>query len=154
IYSILIGALIGPLLVAFMLNRVAGQQRGAQELKIPVVGRENAPVLVNWLEQQAGVEITAGPADAEAALPNPNLQFVLVLPKEFPEKFRASRPAPVQVVADATRQSDRAKVQRLRSLLARFSAETGGLRLIARGVSPVIATVLSVEDVEVSSAQQ
>ena len=154
IYSILIGALVGPLLVAFMLNRIAGQQRGAQELKIPVLGREHAPVLINWLEQQAGVEITAGPADAESAVRNRKLEFVLVIPKEFPEKFRASRPAPVQVVADATRQTERAKVQRLRSLLARFSAETGGLRLIARGVSPVIASVLNVEDVEVSSAQQ
>src|SRR6185436_7285493 len=70
------------------------------------------------------------------------------------EKFRASRPAPVQLVADSTRQTERAKVQRLRTLLARFSAETGGLRLIARGVSPVIASVVNVEDVEVSSAQQ
>jgi sodium transport system permease protein len=154
IYSLLIGSLVGPALIAFMLNRIADQQRGALEIRMPVVGREYAPVLVNWLEQQSGVEIIAGPTDAEAAVRNRKIEFVLVIPKEFPDKFRASRPAPVQVVSDSTRQTSRAKVQRLRTLLARFSAETGGLRLIARGVSPAIASVINVEDVEVSSAQQ
>jgi len=154
IYSVVIGALIGPLMIAFLLNRIADQQRSAQEIQVPVVGRENAPVLVNWLEQQAGVEITAGPPDGEAAVRDRKLEFVLVIPQEFPEKFRASRPALVQIVSDSTRQSTHAKVQRLRSLLSRFSAETGGLRLITRGVSPAIASVLNVEDIEVSSAQQ
>ena len=79
---------------------------------------------------------------------------MLVIPKDFPEKFRAPRPAPVQVVSDSTRQTAHPKVQRLRSLLTRFNGETAGLRLIARGVSPVIASVVNVEDVEVSSAQQ
>jgi sodium transport system permease protein len=154
VYSILIGGLIGPLLVGFMLNRIADQQRGAQEIKIPVVGRQYAPILLNWLEQQSGVEILQGPEEPEAAVRNRKLEFVLVIPKEFPEKFRASRPAPLQVISDSTRQASHGKVQRLRSLLNRFSAETAGLRLIARGVSPVVASVVQVEDVEVSSAQQ
>ena len=101
VYSVFIGALIGPILVGFMLNRIADQQRGAQEIKVPVVGRDHAPILVDWLEQQAGVEIIAGPADPEAAVRERKFEFVLVIPKEFPEKFRASRPAPVQLVSDA-----------------------------------------------------
>src|SRR5262245_64353541 len=104
IYSVLIGALVGPVVIAFLLNRIAGQQRGAQEIRIPVVGRESAPVLVNWLEQQAGVEIAPGPADAEAAVRDRALEFVLVIPKDFTEKFRLSRYAPVQVVSDLKRQ--------------------------------------------------
>src|ERR1043166_7867457 len=77
IYSILIGALVGPLLIAFLLNRVANQQRGARAIRVPVPGREHAPVLVNWLEQQAGVEIEPGPADAEAAVRDRKFEFVL-----------------------------------------------------------------------------
>ena len=154
IYSILFGALIGPILIGFMLNRIADQQRSAQEIRVPVVGREYAPVLVNWLEQQSGVETVPGPANAETAVRDRALDFVLVIPKEFPEKFRQSRPAPVQVVSDSSRQSVRGKVQRLRNLLSRYSAETGGLRLVARGVSPAIASAVNIEDIEVSSAQQ
>src|SRR5437868_8834340 len=81
LYSILIGGLIGPLLVGFMLNRFADQQRGAQEIRIPVVGREYAPVLVNWLEQQPGVEILNGPDEPEAAVRDRKLEFALVIPK-------------------------------------------------------------------------
>ena len=154
LYTILFGALIGPILIGVMLNRIAGQQRSSQEIRIPVVGREYAPALVNWLLQQNGVEIAQGPADAETAVRDRALDFVLVIPKEFPEKFSRSRPAPVQVVSDSSRQSARGKVQRLRSLLSRYSAEIGGLRLVARGVSPAIASPLNIEDIEVSSAQQ
>ena len=39
-----IGSLVGPALIAFMLNRIADQQRGALEIRVPVVGREHAPV--------------------------------------------------------------------------------------------------------------
>jgi sodium transport system permease protein len=79
---------------------------------------------------------------------------VLVIEKDFAEKFRDSRPAPVKVVSDSTRQSTRAKVRRVNSLLGQFSSVTGSLRLIARGVNPVVARALKIDEVEVSSSQQ
>jgi sodium transport system permease protein len=154
IYVVLFSVLFGPLMIAFMLNQIAGQEKAAQEIRIPVVGREFGPVLVNWLEQQSGVEIVAGPAEAEAAVKDRKVDFVLVIEKDFAEKFRDSRPAPVQVVSDSTRQSSRATVRRLHALLTQFSSQLGSLRLIARGVSPAVVTGLKVEDVEVSNAQQ
>lgn len=154
LYGVVLGVLIGPLLIGVMLSKIAGQEKAANEISIPVVGREYAPVLVNWLQQQPGVEIVAGPADPEASVRDRKTDFVLVVKKEFGEKFRDSRPAPVQLYSDSTQQTIRAKVRRLRSLLNRFSSETGGMRLIARGVSPSIASALKVDDVEVSNAQQ
>ncbi len=94
-------------MIAVMLNMIAGQQRGAQDIQIPVVGREYGG-LVEQAEQQAGVEIVAGPANPEAAVKDSEA-FVLVIPREFPEKFRASRPAPVQLVSDSTRESTQAR---------------------------------------------
>jgi len=137
-----------------MLTQQAKQERAAQEIKIPVVGRENSPMLVRWLEQQAGVEIVNGPADAEKAVRDSSIEFALVIKKDFAEKFREVRPAPVQVVSDSNRMSTEAKVRRLRALLTRFNTEIGSLRLVARGVSPAIATPIKVEEVEISSAQQ
>jgi sodium transport system permease protein len=154
LYGIAFGSLFGPLLIGFMLTQEAKQERAAQEIKIPVVGRANSPMLVHWLAQQAGVEIVNGPADAEQAVRDSKEDFVLVIKKEFAEKFSAVRPAPVQIVSDSNRMSTHAKVRRLRSLLTRFSSEIGSLRLIARGVSPALASPLKVEDVEISSAQQ
>jgi len=45
-------------------------------------------------------------------------------------------------------------VQRVRGLLQRYNAEIGSLRLIARGISPAVATAVQIEDIEVSSSQQ
>ena len=73
---------------------------------------------------------------------------------EFAERFRVSRPATVKVVADSSRTAARPKVERVRRLLQRYSAEIGSLRLIARGVSPQAMTPLQLEEVEVSTAQQ
>lgn len=154
LYTLAFSTLAGPLLVGFMFNKTAGQERAAQEIELPVVGREYAPVLVEWLAQQTGVQIKAGPADPEAEVRDNKTDMVLIIDKDFAKNFRESRPAPVKVVSDATRQTSRTKVRRLNSLLGRFSSETGSLRLMARGVNPVVASALKVEQVEVSNAQQ
>ncbi len=154
LYAMLIGAIFGPAMIGFMFSQIASQQKGAQEIKIPVVGRQYAPVLVNWLTQQSGVEVTDGPEDPEAAVRERKVDLVLVIDKKFAEKFRDSRPAPVQVVSDATSQNTRSKVSRLNKLLSNFSSETGAMRLMARGVSPVVVSTLDVEQVEVATAQQ
>ncbi|MBI2688985.1 MAG: ABC transporter permease [Acidobacteria bacterium] len=154
LYTLFFSTLFGPLIVGFMFSQFARQNKAAQEIQVPVVGREHAPILMNWLIQQSGVEIIPGPEDPEAAVRDRKSDFVLIVDKEFAAKFRESRPAPVQVVSDSTSQSTRSKVQRLNSLLNAFSAETGGLRLVSRGVSPQIVSALKVEQLEVATAQQ
>ena len=154
LYSILIGALMGPLMMSFTLSSVAGRQRQIEDVRIPVVGMEHAPALVDWLRQQAGVEVVAGPEDPEGAVRDRKEDVIVVIPDDFARKFRVSSPAPVKIVADGSRQDTRPKVQRVRGLFTRYSGEIGTMRLVSRGVSPAIATPLLVEDVEVSSGQQ
>ena len=153
-YALVFSTLVGPLLIGFMLNQIAGQENAAHEIKVPVVGAQYSPLLINWLKQQPGVEVVTGPADPEAAVRDRKSDFVVVVEKDFAEKFRDTRPAPVQLYSDSTRQNTRAKVRRIRSLLNRFNSEIAGLRLIARGVSPSIASALKLEEVEVSNAAQ
>jgi sodium transport system permease protein len=154
LYSIVIGALMGPMMMTFTLSSVAGRQRQIEDVRIPIVGVEHAPALVEWLRQQTGVEVVPGPKDAEAAVRDRDEDVVVVIPDDFAKKFRASSPAPVKIVADGSRQDTRPKVQRVRGLFTRYSGEIGTMRLVNRGISPAIATPLQVEDVEVSSGQQ
>jgi sodium transport system permease protein len=154
LYSLAFGALFGPILLGFILNRVVDRQRESEEIRLPVVGIEHAPALVDWLRQQSGIEVVAGPADPEKAVRDQDQDVVIVIEDDFAKRFRASRPAPVKVVSDDSRQSARPKVQRIRTLLQRYSAEIGSLRLVGRGVNPSIATAVEIENVEVSSAQQ
>ncbi len=154
LFSIGFTVVIGPLLIGFMMNRVADRQREAEEVEIPVVGEEHAPALVNWLRQQGGVQVVGGPADAEAAVREQAQDVVLVITPEFAERFRESRPAIVKLVTDSSRTAARARVERIRALLQQYNAEIGSLRLIARGVSPAATLPLQLEEVEVSTAQQ
>jgi sodium transport system permease protein len=154
VYTILFSALVGPVLVGFMFNRLADKQKQVTDIRIPVVGMAHAPALMEWLRQQGGVEIVAGPGNAEEAVQHQKEEVVVVVPPDFAEHFRSAKPAGVQIVSDGSRTGSRGKVQRIRQLLQRYSAEIGGLRLVARGVSPSIARALDIEEVEVSSAQQ
>ena len=152
--SVCISALIGPLLMGFMFNRLAERQREAQDIQIPVVGAGRAPALIDWLEQQDGVEIVEGPQDAEEAVREGDEDVVVVIGDEFGKDFSEARPAQVKLVADGSRQTAQPKVRRVRRLIQRYSQEIAVLRLIVRGVSPAIATPIRVEDIEVSSSQQ
>ncbi len=103
IYALIFSTLVGPVLIGFLFNQLAGQERAAHEIQVPVVGRAYAPILVNWLQQQPGVEVVDGPSDPEAAVRDRKSDFVVVIDKDFAEKFRDSRrPAPVELYSDST----------------------------------------------------
>ena len=44
--------MLGPLMVVFMINRVAERQREAEEVRIPIVGIENDPRARRLARQQ------------------------------------------------------------------------------------------------------
>ena len=154
IITVMVSSLLAPVLVGVMFTQIANRQRQVEDVSIPVVGGANAPALMAWLRQQAGVTIADGPADAEEAVRTRQETVVVVIADDFADDFNASRPAQVRIVADGSSQDTRPKLQRVRQLFQRYSNEIGSLRLIARGVSPVVASPLQIEDVEVSSAQQ
>ena len=154
LFSIAFSIVIGPVLIGFMMNRVADRQRESENVEIPVVGQEHAPAFVEWLRQQSGVTVTTGPLRAEQAVREGMYDVVVVITDDYAEKFRSSRPATVRIVADTSRNAARPTHERVRRLLQRYSAEVGALRLIARGVSPAGVTPLRLEEVEISTAQQ
>ena len=154
LFSIGFTIVLGPVLIGFMMNRVAERQREAEQVSIPVAGQEHAGALVEWLRQQSGVEVVAAPADPERAVRDGEADVVLIIPEDYAERFRASRPARVKVVGDSSRTTARPTIDRVRRLLQQYSGEIGSLRMIARGVSPAAANPLQLEEVEVSTAQQ
>jgi sodium transport system permease protein len=154
IMTIVLSATLSPVLLGFMLNRVADRQRQLEEVTIPIVGLQHAPALIDWLQQQSGVTVREGPADAEAAVRESREDVIVIIPEDFQKKFRTSTPAPVRIVSDGSRQTARPKVVRVRGLFQRYGSEISTLRLVNRGVSPAIAMPLQLEEIEVSSAQQ
>jgi sodium transport system permease protein len=154
IYSLLFSAMISPLLFALMFTVAAERRKSADEIALPIEGAEYAPSLVNWLRQQSGVTIVPPPADAEKAVATRAEDVVLIIDKDFSKDMDRAVPAKVQLVSDVTRDSARPKVARVRFLVASYSSQTSGLRLIARGIAPSVASAVRIDEVEVSSSQQ
>jgi sodium transport system permease protein len=154
LFSIFFGAVFFPIVITVMMNRVAERTRDADRITIPVVGAENAPALIEWMGQQDGVTIVAGPPEPEKAVRDRTVDVVVIIPRSFGERFNASKPAQVRIVSDSANSTGQPTVQRVRQLVAAYSGQIGSLRLIARGVSPIIATPLQIQEIEVSSAQQ
>lgn len=154
IVSLLFSAIIMPVLFGLLFTVAAERRRSADDIRLPVAGVEHAPAFVEWLKQQTGVQVVPPPADAEQAVRDRTEDVVLVIENEFSTNMDRAVPAPVKLVSDATRDGARTKVARVRSLIATYSGQIGGLRLIARGVSPLVATAVRIEEVEVSSSQQ
>jgi len=154
IMSVVVGAALMPALFGGMFTVMATRAKNAEDIRLPVVGAENAPAFVDWLKQQSGVQIVAPPSDAEKAVRDRAEDVVLVIDKDFSKNMARALPAPVKLVSDSTRDTSREKVERVRSLVTTYSSQLAGLRLIARGVAPALAQPVRLEDVEISSAQE
>ena len=154
--GLVIGSLVGPVLLAVILNLQVRRQT-VTEVRVPVTGGQYAPLLVDWLRQQPDVTVVDGPKDletAQAVVRDGDEDFVLAIPEDYGKKFADMRPAQVQIVRDSTNNSSSGPRERLRRLIGQYSAEIGGLRLVARGVSPSVASAVPVADLEISTAQQ
>ena len=147
LFAVLINPLLYIVLFGF-LNRTFSEQ-AEQALALHVMGRENAPNLIQFLDQN-NVDISDAPADAEAAVRRGDLDVVLIIPDDFGEKFAAGEPAQVQLLVDQSSQSSSIPSSRAQSLISQYSSQIGNLRLLARGISPAISVAVPVERVSVA----
>jgi sodium transport system permease protein len=147
--SLLVFPVVGPLIIALMLAMTPELLADDNEISLPVIGRENAPALITFLEDR-GVVIVDAPADPMGAIRSRKLDVVLVIPDDYSTRFRAGRPATVELFGDAFNDRGGA-ARRTRRLLQGYATKVGTLRLLARGVSPDLATPVAVQDVDLST---
>ena len=147
-------ALFGPLLLGGLILLIGRNVRESLEesLSLPVLGAENAPNLIAFLEQR-GVEIVPAPADPEAAVIAGDINVALIIPEEYGEEFSNSETATVQLVFDSTRQSADPDIDRAEDLLENYSGYIGVMRLSLRGVSPEVTRVIRIEEVDTATPQ-
>lgn len=146
--------LLTPLLIIVLgtLGESRARSQTEKPLELPVVGREHAPNLIAWLEGQ-NVVIKTPPKDINAAIANQEEDVILRIGPDFPEQWRKSLPAPLEIIQDSTRQDAEIPVRRLRGLLGAYGGQTGALRLLARGISPGTATALQVRQTDLATPE-
>ncbi|HEX9839426.1 MAG TPA: ABC transporter permease [Anaerolineales bacterium] len=147
-------ALFGPLMMGGVLIMIGSSVREdiEQPLNLPVQNPQNAPNLIQFLEQH-DVIVEPAPADPKAAVRQGDVNVVLIIPEEYGEDFSSGKSATVQLVMDSSRQSASPDVGRIQGLLRGYSTYLGTLRLVVRGVSPEVIHVVTVEKLDVATPQ-
>ena len=95
---------------------------------------------VGWSENEARAAVRAGGA-----------AVVLIVPSDYAERFSAALPAPVLLVADSSDSQNRKIADRARLILGGYSSSIAQLRLQIRGVNPLIAAPVAVNEVDVAT---
>jgi len=155
INALVMGPLLGPLFFALMMSFMITKQLDLAEkpVKLPVVGAEHAPGLVAWLVRQ-GVEVLPAPKDPEQALRKRENAAVLVIPADYPQRWRAGETAQVKLLHDSSHQDSRAPVGRVNGLLEAYARQQSALRLSARGMHPAVLQPVAVAQRDIASTQQ
>ena len=150
--TLIIGPLFGPVIFGLMLSFMASEttERMEAALELPVVGAENAPNLVAWLERQ-GVIIEDAPDDPEAAVRSEEHEVVLRIPEGFGEAWQAGQPAPIEIIADQSLRYTGTTIARVRSYLGTYSAQISQVRLQLRGIHPEITRPIDTQIVDLST---
>ena len=153
--ALLMGPLFGPILFAFVINMSLKQSLGeaGEPLDVPVIGQQHAPNLMEYLKSH-NINITDAPADRAAALEavkSGKHDLVLVVPEAFGDDLADAVPATIEVISDlANTQAERESRRAMRALRS-YNREVAAMRLVARGVSPVILRPLNIDVVDVST---
>jgi len=155
ISALMFGPLFGPILFGAMVSRMLNESvaESDEPLHLTVVGKEHAPGLVGYLEAQ-GVKLifaTLSERGARAAVRSGAAQIVLIVPPEYGERFTAAMPAPVLLVADSADSQTRKSADRARLLLSGYGSRIAQLRLQVRGVSPLLAVPVSINEIDVAT---
>ncbi|HSH27353.1 MAG TPA: ABC transporter permease, partial [Wenzhouxiangella sp.] len=152
--TLVIGPLMGPVIFAVMISFMASQaaERMESRLELPVIGADNAPNLIGFLERR-GVLIKDAPEDPEGAVRREEEEVVLRISPEFGEAWKAGRPAPVEIIADQSRRYTGASISRVRAYLNGYSQQISQLRLQLRGVHPEITRPINVTIQDLSTPE-
>ena len=153
--ALIMGPLFGPMLFAFVINLSIERSLDDidRSLEVSVIGQQHAPNLVKYLNSH-NIDVVAGPETRDAAIRAVTAgehDVIVIIPGNFGEQLGDAIPARVELISDqANTQADR-DARRVRTALHAYSQEIATLRLVARGVSPLVLRPFNVDEVDVST---
>ncbi len=153
--ALVFGPLFGPAMFAVMMNLTLHRvvTTADETVSLTVAGSERAPNLVTFLEQQ-GVAVTRAQFTAEQAREAVRADrhpIVLLVAGEYPQRFAAGQPAPVQLFSDSSDHQTEKYVRRVRALVEGYSRQLAGMRLFARGIDPKTIIPIALDEIDVST---
>jgi len=125
----------------------------SEPIKLAVVGAAHLPTLIDWL-QERGVKIDAVGDDAYQQVERGDLGYALIIPEDAQEKFATGESIELALVFDATNSKLQGSLHFVRQQIWNWNSRMGSLRLLSRGISPVITSPVSIRDLNIASDQK
>ena len=155
ISALIFGPLFGPLLfgAALSLSIERGTSTADKPVTLAVSHAERAPNLLAHLRQY-GVKVETVPYDdaaARAAVKEHRKPFVLVVTDDFGSRFQQSEPARLLLYVDSSDANNGKEVSRIRVLLNQYGSLLARLRVMTRGIDPLVLSPIVIHDVDVST---
>ena len=152
--ALLMGPLLGPLLFiglsSFMINRQ--MDKAEKPLEVSVIGAEYAPNLVEALKQQ-GLKPKPPVENPEQKIRDQEEELILRIPSDFSASWRKGEMAQIELLFDSSQRDSSTPVERLNRMLERYNQRIGAMRLVARGLDPMIVSPISIGERDFSTPQ-
>jgi sodium transport system permease protein len=155
ISALIFGPLFGPLLfgAALSLSIERGTSEADKQVTLTVSHAERAPNLLAHLRQY-GVKVEPVAYDdvaAREAVQKHQKPLVLMVTDDFSSRFQASQPAQLLLYVDSSDANNSKAVSRIRTLLSQYGSLLARLRVMTRGVDPLVLSPIVIHDVDVST---
>ena len=153
--ALILGPLLGPLLFAgalsLQIERSASHADRAVQLAL--AHGERAPNLAAFLAESG---ITVQPVDYDAAAARAAIRAhrherVLEVTADFGAHLASGAPAPLVLYADSSEVSSAADTDHVRAVLEQYGSVIARLRVVARGVDPLVLSPIALQDIDVST---
>jgi sodium transport system permease protein len=155
ISALIFGPLFGPLLfgATLSLSIERGTSEADKQVTLAVSHAERAPNLLAHLRQY-GVKVESVSYDDTAArevVKEHRKPLVLVVTDDFGSRFEASQPAQLLLYVDSSDANNSKDVARIRALLSNYGSLLARLRVMTRGIDPLVLSPIVIHDVDVST---
>jgi sodium transport system permease protein len=153
--ALIFGPLFGPLLFAAGLSLTIhrGDASADRPVKLAVMHADLAPNLLDFLRQYS---VTVEPvsfddAGARRVVTERRYSMVLSISGDFGARLAGGEPATVSLYTDASNDSNGRDVARVRAILGQYDSTLARMRVILRGVDPLVLSPIVVESIDVST---
>lgn len=148
-----VSIMAGPVILLMISNMLAGFEARTERRIVIVHGIEHAPSLENHLLRETA-QIDKAPDDYEQALLEGRmLDPVLIVPKDFQEKWEKGEPQTLTIMTNSSNARINAGVGRLKRWVTGLVSDQALINTAIAGISPNANELLNFEDVDLANAR-
>lgn len=147
-----VGVFVASTLFAIHMSNQS-RATNAEPIKLPVVGAEKLPALIDWL-QERGLKVEQVGEGAYQQIEQAKLDYALIIPQDAADKFATGESIELALVFDVTNNRIHGSLGFIRQQIWSWNSRIGNLRLLSRGIDPTIMNPVYIRDLNIASDEK